>query len=59
MSLRIGLTGDVMLGRIVDERQRRRPVTAVWGNLLEHLQGLDGLFVNLECCLSTRGSARK
>ena len=55
MSLRIGLTGDVMLGRIVDERQQRRPVTAVWGNLLAHLQGLDGLFVNLECCLSTRG----
>jgi poly-gamma-glutamate synthesis protein (capsule biosynthesis protein) len=55
MSLRIGLTGDVMLGRLVDERQRTRPVTGVWGNLLDRLRGLDGLFVNLECCLSTRG----
>jgi poly-gamma-glutamate synthesis protein (capsule biosynthesis protein) len=52
---RIGFTGDVMLGRLVDERHRRRPVTAVWGDLLDRLRALDGLFVNLECCLSTRG----
>ncbi|QLG29023.1 CapA family protein [Halorarum halophilum] len=55
MPYQIGLTGDVMLGRLVDEHQRRRPVTAVWGDLLEYLEGLDGLFVNLECCLSSRG----
>jgi poly-gamma-glutamate synthesis protein (capsule biosynthesis protein) len=55
MSLRIGLTGDVMLGRLVDQHQWQRPVAAVWGNLLDELQYLDGLFVNLECCLSTRG----
>lgn len=55
MRFRIGLTGDVMLGRLVDEYQRRRPVTAVWGNLLDHLRNLDGLFINLECCLSNRG----
>jgi poly-gamma-glutamate synthesis protein (capsule biosynthesis protein) len=56
MAVQIGLTGDVMLGRLVDERQHQRPVTAVWGDLLGHLRGLDGLFVNLECCLSTRGT---
>ena len=55
MAFRIGLTGDVMLGRLVDDRQRQRPVTAVWGDVLDILQGLDGLFINLECCLSTRG----
>ncbi|MDL5360830.1 CapA family protein [Halalkalicoccus sp. NIPERK01] len=55
MTLRIGLTGDVMLGRLVDERQRRRPVEAVWGDLLDRLRSSDALFVNLECCLSTRG----
>jgi len=55
MAVRIGLTGDVMLGRLVDERQSRRPVTAVWGDLLPELDTLDGLFVNLECCLSARG----
>lgn len=55
MARRIGLTGDVMLGRLVDERQRYRPVNAVWGNLTDRLLGLDGLFINLECCLSARG----
>jgi len=55
MCARFGLAGDVMLGRLVDDVQRRRPVTAVWGDLLDQLAALDGLFVNLECCLSTRG----
>ena len=55
MVRRIGLTGDVMLGRLVDDRQRQRSVTAVWGDLPDRLRGLDGLFVNLECALSTRG----
>ncbi|MFB6070822.1 MAG: CapA family protein [Halanaeroarchaeum sp.] len=56
MVVRIGFLGDVMLGRTVNERQRRRDVTAVWGGLHSYLAGLDGLFVNLECCLSTRGT---
>ncbi|SEW15917.1 CapA family protein [Natrinema salifodinae] len=55
MPLRIGFTGDVMLGRLVDDRQRRRSVDAVWGNVLERLRAIDGLVINLECCLSTRG----
>ena len=55
MTRSIGLAGDVMLGRKVDERQRRRDAAAVWGDVLPRLQSLDGLFVNLECCLSTRG----
>src|SRR6056297_1807168 len=56
MALRLGLTGDVMLGRLVNEAQQDRPPTAVWGDLLPALRELDGLLVNLECCLSTRGS---
>ncbi len=55
MALRIGFTGDVMLGRLVDDRQQSRPVDAVWGTTLERLRGLDGLVCNLECVLSTRG----
>jgi 3-oxoacyl-[acyl-carrier-protein] synthase-3 len=43
------------LGRIVDERQERRLVTAVWGDMLEFGRDPDGLFVNLEWCLSNRG----
>jgi poly-gamma-glutamate capsule biosynthesis protein CapA/YwtB (metallophosphatase superfamily) len=52
---RLGLVGDVMLGRLVDERQRGRAPEAVWGDVLDRLRGLDGLFVNLECVLSTGG----
>jgi poly-gamma-glutamate synthesis protein (capsule biosynthesis protein) len=55
MPLRIGFTGDVMLGRLVDDRQRSRSEDAVWGTVLERLRGLDGLVINLECVLSTRG----
>lgn len=52
----LGLTGDVMLGRNVDRRQRSRAPAAVWGELQDRLQGVDGLLINLECCLSTRGT---
>ena len=54
---RIGFTGDVMLGRLVDDayRDRERPPAALWGDLQPRLRRLDGLCINLECCLSTRG----
>lgn len=55
---RLGLTGDVMLGRNVSDRWSEGPPTGVWGSTLERLDGLDGLFVNLECCVSDRGSRR-
>ncbi len=55
MTWHIGFTGDVMLGRLVNERQRQKSVDAVWGSVLERLRDLDGLVINLECCLSTRG----
>jgi poly-gamma-glutamate synthesis protein (capsule biosynthesis protein) len=46
-----------MLGRNVDRRQRDRSRVpeAVCGDVLGDLRALDGLVVNLECCLSTRG----
>ncbi|MFC4359750.1 CapA family protein [Halobium salinum] len=53
---RLGFTGDVMLGRLVNERQRDRAPTAVWGTMYRRLRDLDALCVNLECCLSTRGT---
>lgn len=55
---RLGFTGDVMLGRGVDDRWKDGPPAGVWGNLQDRLASLDGLFVNLECCLSDRGEAR-
>lgn len=54
-TVRLGFTGDVMLGRLVDRRQRSRSVVSVWGDLLDTLRSLDGLFINLECALSQGG----
>ncbi|ELZ24880.1 poly-gamma-glutamate synthesis protein [Halosimplex carlsbadense 2-9-1] len=59
---RIGFGGDAMLGRSVDERwagsesdgSAREPA-GVWGSTLPALRRLDGLFLNLECSVSTRG----
>lgn len=55
MSPQIGLTGDVMLGRRVNERQQHRAPKAVWGSMYEALRACEGLLINLECCLSPRG----
>jgi poly-gamma-glutamate capsule biosynthesis protein CapA/YwtB (metallophosphatase superfamily) len=52
---RIGLVGDVMLGRSVNERWAGRDPAGVWGSTLDRLRALDGLVLNLECCVSTRG----
>ncbi len=43
------------LGRKVDEFQQSRPPERVWGTVRDRLRGLDGLVINLECVLSTRG----
>ena len=51
----LGFVGDVMLGRGVDRAHAEDPPGAVWGDTLPRLDALDGLFLNLECCLSTRG----
>ncbi|WP_254822338.1 CapA family protein [Haloglomus halophilum] len=53
---RIGLAGDVMLGRGVDERHADRRPESVWGTLLPDLRRLDGTLANLECCISERGT---
>ncbi|WP_267643669.1 CapA family protein [Haloarchaeobius amylolyticus] len=54
-SVTLAFAGDTMLGRLVDEHQRTRDATAVWGDLLPTIQTCDGVFLNLECCLSTGG----
>ncbi|MEF8776362.1 MAG: CapA family protein [Haloarculaceae archaeon] len=52
---RLGFVGDVMLGRNVDTRRQSDPPETIWGEVLPWLRDLDGLFGNLECCLSARG----
>lgn len=53
---RIGLVGDLMLGRSVAERWADADDPAgVWGATLPLLRDLDALVGNLECCVSDRG----
>ncbi len=57
---RIGLVGDVMFGRGVDDRWNDpgHLPEGVWTDLRERLRRLDGLVCNLECCVSDRGTPR-
>ncbi|HLB58767.1 MAG TPA: CapA family protein [Bdellovibrionota bacterium] len=58
MPIRIALTGDVMLGRLVDRYVlRAKPFHAeyVWGNTLTLLQKADLRLINLECVISQKG----
>lgn len=55
---RIGLTGDVMFGRNVNDRWSDGPPEGVWGDTLSDLRALDGTIVNLECAVSSRGERR-
>lgn len=50
--LTLAFTGDVMLGRYVNERLKAMQPEAVWGDLLPHLAQADLRIVNLECALT-------
>lgn len=54
----LALTGDVMLGRLVDEtviRNRALASEAVWGDVRPMLLNADLRLINLECVISDRG----
>jgi poly-gamma-glutamate capsule biosynthesis protein CapA/YwtB (metallophosphatase superfamily) len=55
--LRLALTGDVMLGRGVDEALRAERPEEPWGDLLPLLHDADVRVVNLECAI-TAGERR-
>jgi len=48
----LAFTGDVMLGRLVNERLRDMQPEEVWGDVLPHLAQADLRIVNLECALT-------
>ncbi|MEK6804918.1 MAG: CapA family protein [Nitrospirota bacterium] len=56
--MQLALTGDVMLGRMVDQEvirnQSLRP-EALWGDVLPILLAADLRVINLECVISARG----
>lgn len=50
--LTLALTGDIMLGRLVNDRLKDMQPERVWGDLLPHLAQADLRIVNLECALT-------
>lgn len=48
----LALTGDVMLGRLVNETIRARGFAHPWGDILPEMKDSDALLVNLECALT-------
>ena len=56
--MRIALTGDVMLGRLVDQYAIRNASVApetLWGDLLPLMLAADRRLINLECVISSGG----
>ena len=54
--LTIGITGDIMLGRKVNEVITAKGYLYPWGNMIELLRGTDLNLVNLETTLTTSNS---
>jgi poly-gamma-glutamate capsule biosynthesis protein CapA/YwtB (metallophosphatase superfamily) len=50
--LTLALSGDVMLGRLVNDRLKTMQAQEVWGDVLPHLLQADLRIVNLECALT-------
>ena len=48
----LALTGDVMLGRLVNERIKDMQPEEAWGDVLPYLAQADLRIVNLECALT-------
>lgn len=56
--MRIALTGDVMLGRLVDQyvvQNRSVRPEALWGDVLPIMLSADCRLINLECVISSHG----
>src|SRR5436305_13835822 len=54
--MRIGLVGDVMMGRAVAERIAAGRAADVWSSELRAVcNSCDLVIANLECCISARG----
>lgn len=57
--MQLALTGDVMLGRMVNEtviENRAVRPEALWGDLLSVMRRADCRLINLECVISDRGT---
>jgi poly-gamma-glutamate capsule biosynthesis protein CapA/YwtB (metallophosphatase superfamily) len=54
--LKLLLVGDVMLGRLVNERLQTQPPEYPWGNTLPLFHSADWRICNLECVISDNGT---
>ena len=57
LKTKLGFAGDTMVGRSLNDKYGDAdtdPAT-IWGDFQSHLESLDGVLCNLECCLSKRG----
>ncbi len=54
-SARLALTGDVMLGRLVNDTMAARGPAWPWGDVLPLLKAADLRIMNLECVITTHG----
>lgn len=52
----LALTGDVMLGRLVNNALPLDGYSYVWGNVLSLIKDADISLINLECVISEKGS---
>jgi poly-gamma-glutamate capsule biosynthesis protein CapA/YwtB (metallophosphatase superfamily) len=52
VTIQIGLMGDVMIGRLVNEHMTYAPETYIWGDLLSTIKGNDFNIINLEAALT-------
>lgn len=57
--MRLVLLGDVMLGRLVNDRLRQAPAAFPWGDTLPVLAQADARFANLECVLADGGEPQR
>jgi poly-gamma-glutamate synthesis protein (capsule biosynthesis protein) len=55
-ALRLAITGDLMLGRGVDDVVRAHTLAYPWGDLRPELRTADLTLGNLECCIAERGT---
>lgn len=53
--MQILFTGDVMLGRLVNNVLANNEFSYVWGNAVDIIKAADFSLINLECSISSRG----
>ena len=53
--MQIFFSGDVMLGRLVNNVLANNEFTYVWGDTIDIIKGADFSLINLECSISLRG----